>query len=181
MLFEEFWQATGERPFDALTPSSTERYRLSIETSLAPLHRVYRIQKSPIDWSRFVAHFFVFGANRNEATARTHEISLEPPLWHAFDTLLATARFWELPTRSEYCGLDGSTYTLEGWKAGHAHKVVRWSPNPIWSGGELFAVVTDYLERLGELAMLECDPELRESYAPDYVGIRQHYPRGNLR
>src|SRR5262249_39743476 len=130
--------------------------------------------------SRFVAHFFVFGASRDEATARTHEMTLEEPLWSAFDALLAAARFWDMPTENRRCGLDGSTYTLEAWKAGRRHKVVRWSPNPIFSGGELIAVVTDYLERLGELAVLECDAEMRGRYVPEYVPLRQHYPRGNL-
>jgi hypothetical protein len=170
----------GEPAFDALTASCAECYRLSIETSLAPQHRVYRMQRSADEVPRFVAHFFVFGASRNEAVAKTHEISLEDPLWSAFDSLLGAARFWDLPTAEERCGLDGSTYTLEAWKAGRRHKVVRWSPNPIFSGGELVAVATDYLERLGELAVLECDAELRGRYVPDYVPLRQHDPRGNL-
>jgi hypothetical protein len=180
VLFDAFWRATGEPAFDALTASSAECYRLSIETSLAPQHRVYRMQRSAGEVSRFVAHFFVFGASRDEATARTHEITLEEPLRSAFDALLAAARFWDMPTEDGRCGLDGSTYSLEAWKAGRRHKLVRWSPNPIFSGGELVAVVTDYLERLGELAVLECDAEMRERYVPDYVPLRQHYPRGNL-
>src|SRR3712207_8647640 len=61
--------------------------------------------------------------SRDEATARTHEITLEEPLWSAFDALLAAARFWDMPTESGRCGLDGSTYTLEAWKAGRRHKV----------------------------------------------------------
>jgi hypothetical protein len=44
----------------------------------------------------------------------------------------------------------------------------------------LIALVTDYLERLGELAVLECDAEMRERYVPEYVPLRRHYPRGNL-
>lgn len=180
MLFDAFWRATGEPPFDALTASCAECYRLSIETSLAPQHRVYRMQRSPGEVSRFVAHFFVFGASRDEATAETHQIALEEPLWGAFDAILAAARCWDMPMENGRGGLDGSTYRLEAWKAGRRHRVVRWSPNPIFSGGELLAVVTDYLERLGELAVLECDAETRGRYVPDYVPLRQHYPRGNL-
>jgi hypothetical protein len=180
VLFDAFWRATGELAFDALTASYAECYRLSVQTSLAPQHRVFRMQRSPGEVPRFVAHFFVFGASRDEATAKTHEITLEEHLWSALDALLAAARFWDMPTESGHCGLDGSTYALEAWKAGRRHKVVRWSPSPIFSGGELFAVVTDYLERLGELAVLECDEELRGRYVPEYVPTRQHYPRGNL-
>jgi hypothetical protein len=44
----------------------------------------------------------------------------------------------------------------------------------------LVAVVTDYLDRLGELAVLEGDAELRGRYVPDYMPLRRHYPRGNL-
>ena len=50
---------------------------------------------------------------------------------------------------------------------------MRWSPNPILSNGELVVVATDYLERLGELAVLECDEEIRGRYVPEYVPIRQ--------
>jgi hypothetical protein len=180
VLFDAFWRATGEPAFDALIASCAECYRLSIETSLVPQHRVYRMQRSAGEVSRFVAHFFVFGASRDEATAKTHEIALEDPLWSAFDALLAAARFWDMPTDNGRCGLDGSTYRLEAWNVDRRHRVVRWSPNPIFSGGELLAVVTDYLERLGELAILECDTEIRGRYVPEYVPLRQHYPRGNL-
>lgn len=180
MLFDAFWRATGEPAFDALTASCAECYRISIETSLAPQHRIYRMQRSAGEASRFVAHFFVFGANREEATAKTHEMTLEEPLWAALDALLAAAKFWDMPTENGRGGLDGSIYTLEAWKAGRRHTVVRWSPNPIFSGGELVAVVTDYLERLGELAVLECDAEMRGRYVPEYVPLRQHYPRGNM-
>ncbi len=180
MLFDAFWRATDEPQFDALTAYCDECYRLSVETSLSPQHRVYRMQRSPSDVSRFVAHFFVFGATRDEARAKKHEITLEEPLWGALHALLAASRFWEMSTENERRGLDGSMYTMEAWKAGRSHKVMRWSPNPIFSGGELFAVVTDYLERLGELAILEGDLEIRGRYVPDYVPIRQHYPRGNL-
>jgi hypothetical protein len=83
---------------------------------------------------RFVVHFFVSGASRDEASARTHELALEEPLWGAFDALLAAARFWDAPAESGRCGLDGSTDALEARTAGRRHKVVRWSPNPIVSG-----------------------------------------------
>jgi hypothetical protein len=138
------------------------------------------MQRAPREGSRFVAHFFVFGASRDEATARTHEIRVEEPLWGALHSVLTAARFWELPRENNRGGLDGSTYTLEAWDAGRAHEVVRSSPNPIISGGELLAAVTDYLERLGELAILERDAEMRGRYVPEYVPIRQPYPRGNL-
>ena len=180
MLFNAFYRAPGEPAFNALTASCAECYRLSIETSLAPQHRVYRIQRSAGEMPCFVAHFFVFGESRDEAAARTHHIALEEPVWRAFDALLAAARFWDMPTENGRCGLDGSTYTLEAWKEGRRHRIERWSPNPIFSGGELLAVVTDYLERLGELAVLECDTEIRERYVPEYVPLRQHYPHGNI-
>src|SRR5262249_39071144 len=180
VLFDAFWRATGEPAFDALAASCAECYRLSIETSRAPQHRVYRMQRSTGEVPPFVPHFFIFGGSQDVAAARTHEITLEGPLWDAFDALLAAARFWDMPTENGRCGLDGSTYTLEAWKAGRRHKVVRWSPNPIFSGGELLAVVTDYLERLGELAVLECDAELRGRDVPEYVPIRPPHPRGDF-
>jgi hypothetical protein len=133
-MFDAFWQATGELPFDALTATCAECYRLSIETSLAPQHRVYRMQRSLDRTTCFVAYFFVFGADRRVATAAAHEMAREEPLWRALDVLLAVAQFWEMPAESDRGGLDGSTYTLEAWKSGCAHRVVRWSPNPIVSG-----------------------------------------------
>src|SRR5262245_38126194 len=105
MLFEAFWRHTGEPAFDALTASSDDCYRLAVETSLAPQHRVYRMQRSAGEALRFVAHFFVFGANGEEATAKTHEITLEQSLWSAFDSLLAAAKFWDLPTDNGRGGL----------------------------------------------------------------------------
>jgi hypothetical protein len=179
-LFEAFWQATAEPPFEALTRSSAECYRLSIRTSLRPEHKVVRMQRPPAgaqEVSRLVAHFFVFGSDRNSASAATHEIALEEAHWRAMDALLAVASFWELGENSRG-GLDGSTYTLEAWKDGRTHRVERWTPNAITPGGELFSVVTDYLERLAELAMFEC--ELYERYAPGYVPRRRLLPRGNM-
>jgi hypothetical protein len=180
MLFDGFWQATGEPPFEALTPTCAECYRLSIQTSLRPEHKVIRMQRPPVEsqeMSRLVAHFFVFGSDRNSASRVTNEIALEKAHWHAMDALLGVAGFWELGENSRG-GLDGSRYTLEAWKAGRTHQVSRWSPNAVVPGGELFAVVTDYLERLAELAMFEC--ELYERYAPDYVSRRRLLPRGNM-
>jgi hypothetical protein len=179
-MFEAFWQATGEPPFADLTSACEECYRLTVQTSLSPEHRVYRMQRTSAGAGSFQAHFFVWGPGLKEASARTHEMVLDEPLWRALEVLLAVGRFWELPEVSSQFGLDGSTFTLEGWKAGRSHRVVRWSPNPIFSGGELFALVTDYLERLGELATLECCSEIRLRYVPEYVPTRQRVPRGNL-
>lgn len=138
------------------------------------------MQRSADGPLRFVAHYFAWGANRDEVIARTHEITLEEPLWAAFEVLLSAANFWELPAELGRSGLDGEPHTLEAWKAGRSHRLVRWSPSPIFSGGELVAVTTDYLERLGELAVLECDDEIRGRYVPEYIPIRQTAPRGNL-
>jgi hypothetical protein len=171
-MFEAFWQATGEPLFDALTAACAECYRLRIETSLAPRHRVFRIQRPLVGPPSFVAHFFG-GMEQNRAAVQTHEITTEEPLWHALDVLLVVARFWELPEDNGRSGLDGAIYTLEGWKGRRSHKVIRWSPSPMFSGGELLALVTDYLDRLGELAVLECDSEMRGRYVPDYVPTRQ--------
>ena len=86
--------------------------------------------------------------------------------------LLAVGRFRELPEENSGFGLDGAAFILEGCKAGRSHRVVRWSPAPIVSGGELLAVITDYLECIGELAMLECDSEIRSRYVPEYLPKR---------
>jgi hypothetical protein len=177
-MFEAFWRATGERPFRVLTARCVEVYRLTIETSRAD-HRVYRVERSGAGVTTFVAHFFVCGPRPEEPSAATHEIALDEPLWRALEVLLAVGRFWELPEEDSRCGLDGAIFTLEGWKADRSHRVVRWSPSPIFSGGELLAVVTDYLERLGELAILECDREIRMRYVPEYVPKRLRVPRGN--
>jgi hypothetical protein len=179
-LFDAFWQATGEPPFEAHTRSCEECYRLSIRTSLRPEHKVIFMKRPPAgaqEVSRLVAHFFVFGSNRESASAATHEIALEEAHWHALDALLTVARFWEL-RENPRGGLDGSRYTLEAWKDGRAHQVERWSPNAMVPGGELFSVVTDYLERLAELAMFE--RELYERYAPEYVPRRRLLPGGNM-
>lgn len=177
-MFEAFWRATGERPFRELTSGCAECYRLTVETSGAE-HRVYRVERSGAAMATFVAHFFVWGPRHEEPSAATHQIELEQPLWEALEALLAAGQFWALPEEARRCGLDGSAFTLEGCKAGRSHRVVRWSPDPIFSGGELLAVVTDYLERLGELAILEGDPEMRMRYVPEYVPKRHRLQRGN--
>jgi hypothetical protein len=180
-LFDAFWQATGELPFEALTGACAECYRLSIRTSLRREHKVVRMQQPPPgsqEVPRLVVHFFVFGPDRNSASAATNEIALEEAHWHALDALLAVANFWEMSEEARG-GLDGSMYTLEAWKDGRTHKVSRWSPNAVVPGGELFAVVTDYMERLAELAMFEC--ELYERYGPPgYVPRHRLLPRGNM-
>jgi hypothetical protein len=58
--------------------------------------------------------------------------------------------------------MDGETYTLEAFRGGRRHRIERWSPDPVGSGGELVCVVTDYLERLGFLAASRC--ELHQRY-----------------
>lgn len=163
-MFDAFWQATGEPPFDALAASCAECYRLTVQTSLAAQHRVFRMQRPALDGaagSEFVAHFFQFGPG-NAASAWTHRIPLEGRHWSGLAALLGVAGFWELPERIERAGLDGATYTIEADRAGRRHRVVRWSPDPVGSGGELVCVVTDYLERLGMLAAYRC--ELHERY-----------------
>src|SRR4051812_16122036 len=118
MLFDAFWRATGETPLEALTRACAECYRLSIRTSLRPEHKVIRMQRPPggsQEVSGLVAHFFVFGPDRNSASVATNEIGLEEVHWRAMDALLAVAGFWEMSEHARG-GLDGSMYTLEGWK-----------------------------------------------------------------
>jgi hypothetical protein len=171
-MFEAFWRATGEPPFDILTAACAECYRLRIETSLRPDHSAYRLQRPLVGVPSLVAHFYT-GSARDRATVDTHRITVEEPLWGALAVLLEVARFWDLPEDNGRGGLDGATYTLEGWNAGRSHRVIRWSPDPVFSGGELLVLVTDYVRRLGELAVLECDPEIRSRYVPEYVPKRQ--------
>src|SRR5437016_5756804 len=96
-MFDAFWGATGEPPFDALVAYCVECYRLSIETSLTPQHRVYRMQRGPFGESRFVAHYSKGGDQEKKAAVKTYEIALEEPLWDALHALLAAGRFWVLP------------------------------------------------------------------------------------
>ncbi len=164
MQFEAFWLATGEQPFEATSAGLAECYRLSVRTALGEEHRVFRMQRPAlggVDGSEFVAHFFQFGPG-NAASAWTHRIPLEARHWSGLAALLDVAAFWELPERIDGGGLDGAIYTLEGFRAGQRHRIERWSPDPVASGGELVCVVTDYLERLGFLAAYHC--ELHQRY-----------------
>jgi hypothetical protein len=173
VLFDAFWQASGEPSFEALSPSCEEFYRLSIRTSLRPEHKIIRMQRP----ASLVAYFFTFGPDLKSASAVKYEISLEEAHWRAMDALLDVAEFWGMGEDTSG-GFDGATYTLEAWKRGRAHHVSRWSPSAI-PGGELFSVVTDYMERLAELAWFEC--ELHERYAgPGYVPRHRLLPRGNI-
>jgi hypothetical protein len=184
-MFDAFWRATGESPFDTLTANYAECYRLTIRTSLSPQHQVVRMQRprpASAEDSRLIVHFFKFGPDRDSVSVATDEITLDEDHWHAMEALLAVARFWDM-TEDTRCGLDGSYYMLEAWKGSRSHTVTRWSPNAVVPGGELFAVVTDYLVRLAELASFECG--LYERYAPGYVPKRRPTsnrpaPRGNI-
>lgn len=163
-MFETFWLACGEQPFDLAVAGLAECYRLSVRTSRGEGHRVFRMQRpSPesASGSELVAHFFRFGAD-NAASAWTHRIPLEASHWSGLAALLEVAGLWELPERIERGGFDGATYAIEAFRAGRRHRVDRWSPDPVGSGGELVCVVTDYLKRLGMWAAYR--GELHERY-----------------
>jgi len=81
------------------------------------------MQRSAGEVSPFVAHFFVFGASRDEATAKTHEMTLEAPLWSAFEALLAAARFWDIPRRT---GAAVSTGQHLRWRHGTPAGGTKW-------------------------------------------------------
>jgi hypothetical protein len=157
--FEQFWLATGERPFDALVDASAECYRLSVRSSQRPDHRIVRLQRPSLEsaaGSELVAHYFQFGADK-AASAWTHRIPLELRHWTGLAALFGVAEFWELPERIDRGGLDGATYTLEAFRDGRRHRIERWSPHSVASGGELVCVVTDYLEQLAWLAAYRCE------------------------
>jgi len=159
MEFEAFWLATGEQPFEGIVAGSAECYRLSVRASRAANHRVIRMQRPEAGITadaELVAHFFQFGQG-SAALARTCRITLEPRHWAALGALLDVSTFWDLPEQISRGGLDGATYTLEAFQGGRRHRVERWSPDPVASGGELVCVVTDYLDRLGVLAAYRCD------------------------
>jgi hypothetical protein len=159
MEFEVFWVATGERPFDSLVAGLAECYRLSVRTSRGANHRVFRMQRPSAEsaaGSELVAHYIQFGEGRT-VSAGTHRIPLEARHWTGLGALLAVAGFWELPERIDRGGLDGETYTLEAFRDGRRHRVERWTPMLVASGGELVCVVTDYIQRLGELAAYRCE------------------------
>jgi len=164
MQFEAFWLATGEQPFNATAVGLDECYRLSIRTSRGANHRVFRMQRPSLDsatGSELVAHFIQF-EEASAVSAWTHRIPLEAQHWSGLAALLAVAGFWELPERIDRGGLDGVTYTIEAFRTGRRHRIERWSPDPVASGGELLCVVTNYMERLGFLAAYRC--ELHKQY-----------------
>jgi hypothetical protein len=164
MQFEAFWLATGEQSFDAAVAGLAECYRLSVRTSRGANHRVFRMQRPSLEsasGSELAAHFIQLG-EASAVSAWTHRIPLEARHWSGLAALLAVAEFWELPERIDRGGLDGETYTLDAFRAGRRHRIERWSPDPVASGGELVCVVTDYLERLGFLAAYRC--ELHKRY-----------------
>jgi len=163
MQFEAFWHATGEQPFDLLVASAVECYRLTVRSSRGAGDRVIRLQRSSPEAAEdveLVAHFIQFGQNK-KVSSWTHRIRLEARHLSGLTSLLAVAGFWELPERINRCGFDGETYTLEAFCGGRQHRIERWSPDPVASGGELTCVVTDYLERLGFLALYRSELHLR--------------------
>jgi hypothetical protein len=181
-LFDAFWQATAEAPFEVLTASSVECYRLIDRHAHGSEHHVYRMQRplrESAEGSQFVYHYFVWTENE-KPSAWTTCMSLEQALWNAMEVLLNTACFWELPDEDRGARFvhGGATYTLEAWKAGRSHTVTRRSPCPLISGGELLSIVIHYIQQLASLALLEGDASWRAQYHPEYVPKRQ-VPKGS--
>ncbi len=167
MFFDAFWKETGEKSFETLIRPDGECYRLLVRTGPNAQHRVFRLIRPSVHSSadsEFVAHFFVFADDLKNASARTYEFPLENHHWHGLHAAFAVAALWQLPARFDRVGFDGAFYTIEAYCPGHRRTIERWSPNPVMFGGELFCVVTDYLERLGQLAEYRCDRDLRERY-----------------
>ena len=59
----------------------------------------------------------------------------DPELAHELFQMLrerADERFWSLPYRVDdgTIGVDGATWTIEGWRNGRCHVVERWRPDP---------------------------------------------------
>jgi hypothetical protein len=68
--------------------------------------------------------------------------------WDEFETLLAQASYWTLPTRSRGIpGKDGTMWFLEAVVDGRYHNVGRWSPD----GGK-FKAACSYLLGLAGLS-----------------------------
>jgi len=47
--------------------------------------------------------------------------------WHGVAELLTLCDFWHLPSMTGNVGLDGESWTLEGFRTGQYHSVERWS------------------------------------------------------
>jgi hypothetical protein len=120
---------------------------------------------------RLIAHFISCWPE-TRTTANTYEIALQEAEWRGMDALIAVADFWNLK-QDNRSGLDGEWYSLEAWKTNRVHTVCRWSSGA-FPAGELFAVVTDYMRRLAELAEFEWfDDELYLRYGLDYKPKRR--------
>ena len=163
--FSKFWEETGEPSIDDLVGSCAEYYRLIIEHSYYHYNKIIRMQRPTCtqEKSRLIVHCCMYGSPSTSKSKSTHEIWLDEVHWKAMDSLLNASDFWEIGEDLRG-GFDGGKYTVEAWKNERFHQVTRWSPNAVIPGGELFSIVTDFLQRLAELAEFECSDDLQDRY-----------------
>ncbi|MEL6106723.1 MAG: hypothetical protein AAFU85_11820 [Planctomycetota bacterium] len=154
--FNEFWLATAEPSFESFVTNGVDCCRLVIDASRDANHCAIRLQRSQDGADAYVlAPFYQHGTDGG-ADCSTYKTQLDATHWAGLHSLLDVCRFWQMPIDNNRYGLDGVTYTFDVYLDGRQHRVVPWSPDPVASRGELFCVVTDYLERLAMLAAYDC-------------------------
>ena len=149
MSFKNFFIAAGEAELPALTDPSAERYRLCVDDSFCQ-HQIIRIERNERLGLSLVSH----AADPSNCLAgETVEMPLRDSHWECLQALLKYADYWQ--TEEGFAGVrgfDGAITTLEGWRAGRQHRVVRWETSVRDGFGE-FGLLCDLFTQLRYLAL----------------------------
>ena len=144
---------------DALTDIAernpkAEVYRLTVERSFGPVlvfeieQQVLNVRKVRLIENQEMGKFMT-----SYRLVRNSDVRLESEEFANFKALLEASLFWDLPTEEWMeAGMDGSSWTLEGVKAGKYHAVKRSSPLTI---GPQTPLGSDVKRLAPERALLE--------------------------
>ena len=113
----------------SLISAQDETYRFIWSSSFDGV-KIYRLKKIN---GKYKAVIKTFGAQDTVPSIREFPISSKT--WNSIIDKLSNNGFWTYPSSIERNGLDGATWTLEGYKptknectAKNYHRMTRWSP-----------------------------------------------------
>jgi hypothetical protein len=113
-----------------------ERYRFTWERSFDPKYSIY-IYEAPA--GNFVLRVTKYIGRRADLRRLTGDIdtvvSFEIKDIEALRALVNRTKFWEMTPDSNPAGLDGETWTFEGFAGGRYHAVTRWGSEDLESLG----------------------------------------------
>jgi hypothetical protein len=145
-------------PWAAFREPGLEKYKGENEVYRLTWMRTFnhpvaiRMEKSPEQVTLYVKMMDGRGGYDWGKLIVSKRIPLMPVAWSELQKKIAGNHFWQLSTRIDEGGFDGSTWILEGYANGVYHAINRWSPatGPVRDIG-------DYLIQLSGLSISESE------------------------